>query len=188
MKTPEVLKGRAIGALICGGFGGLWLLYALKLGGVTAPGWLVAMWIAMALFVLFPVARLISLHRTFFAWPRIPTAYWMIVGACYLTLNLGINWLDSIGRSDLRLQFIGVVVGLHFLPLARLFRARIYYWTGAAMILGVTAALGIPAGSVRNLVACGSGAVSLWLTAAIILCQDRLSTRLNHHAPVAAKS
>jgi hypothetical protein len=73
--------------------------------------------------------------------------------------------------------FLGVIIGVHFLPLARLFKMPIYYATGTVMVLGVLATLAIPAGDVRNIAAYGINGLALWGTAAVILCQDWLSSR-----------
>jgi hypothetical protein len=73
-------------------------------------------------------------------------------------------------------EAIGVIVGLHFLPLAKIFRARIYNWTGVAMVLGILASLAIPVGSLRNIVACGASGLALWATAAVICVRIRLSS------------
>jgi hypothetical protein len=45
------------------------------------------------------------------------------------------------------------------------------------MLLGSLASLAIPAGHLRNIAAFGVDGLSLWATAAVILCQDWLSRR-----------
>lgn len=40
----------------------------------------------------------------------------------------------SSSRFDLIPQALGVIVGLHYLPLGKIFRAQQYYWTGAVMV------------------------------------------------------
>ncbi len=45
------------------------------------------------------------------------------------------------------------------------------------MVLGSLASLAIPAGHVRNMAAFGVNGLSLWVTATVILCQDKLSSR-----------
>jgi hypothetical protein len=58
-----------------------------------------------------------------------------------------------------------------------MFRSPVYYATGAVMVLGSLASLAIPAGPLRNIAAFGGDGLSLWGTAAVILCQDWLSRR-----------
>jgi hypothetical protein len=36
---------------------------------------------------------------------------------------------------------IAIIVGVHFLPLARVFEVRLYYWTGSLSVLGVLGCL-----------------------------------------------
>jgi hypothetical protein len=66
----------------------------------------------------------------------------------------------------------GFVVGLHFLPLARIFDVPLYWWTGALLILaaavGVIAfAYGAPVGIVLSVVGFPAAAV-LWSTALLV--------------------
>lgn len=183
-KLPKAqLKGRAIGALVCGGFGALWIFEAVYWGRIATPVWISLASLLTAIFVLWPATRLWSLRGLPHvaagsrSWSSLAPRYWTIVILEWLTLSIAVNWVNHIGHGDLTPQVVGVVVGLHFWPLAKLFNARIYYWTGAVMLLGVLAALLIPAGSVRNLVAFGIGGYSLWATATVILCQDRFALR-----------
>jgi hypothetical protein len=87
------------------------------------------------------------------------------------------NVLNNIGRSDLIPEAIGGIVGLHFLPLAKIFRARIYNWTAVGMVVGVLASFAIPAGYLRNIVACGASGLALWATAAVICVRIRRSSK-----------
>jgi hypothetical protein len=70
------------------------------------------------------------------------------------------------------LQFLGVIIGLHFAVLARLLREPRYYMMGGAMILCVAASLLIPEGSIRNVIACAGIGFPMWVTAVVILSQD----------------
>lgn len=189
LTTPDMnapagrLKGRAIGALVCGGFGALWMFQAVYWGGIATPAWISLAALLTAVFILWPATLLWSLRRSPYgaggsqSWSAVAPKYWTIVIIEWLTLSIAVNWLNRIGHGDLTPQVVGIVVGLHFWPLAKLFKAHIYYWTGAVMLLGVLASLLIPAGSVRNLVAYGMGGYSLWATAAVILCQDTMARR-----------
>jgi hypothetical protein len=94
-----------------------------------------------------------------------------------IVCGLACPWLAHIHRPDLIPQFLGVIIGLHFLPLAKIFKAPVYYATGAVMVLGVLASLAIPPGYVRNIAACGVNGLSLWATAAFNLSRYRPSPR-----------
>ena len=77
--------------------------------------------------------------------------------------------LAHVGRSDLMPQAFGVIIGLHFLPLAKIFTARCYYWTGGIMVTAVVGSLIIPRSNVRNIVGCAAIGLTLWLTGLVIL-------------------
>ena len=174
------LKGRATGALICGIFGGVWMFEALYFGTMATPAWLTVMALLSATFVLWPVARLRSLRHVVSSddyWATVSKAYWTIVAVEWLACCVAANVLANTGHPDLIPQFIGGIVGLHFLPLAKLFKAPTYNWTGAAMALGVLASFAIPAGTVRALAAYGLCGLVLWTTVAVSLCHYRLSSR-----------
>lgn len=103
--------------------------------------------------------------------------YWIIVAIEWGTCIVASNWLARTGHADMISQTVGLIVGLHFIPLAKMFRAPIYHWTAAAMVLGVAASFVAPAGDLRNIVASGVCGLALWATEAEILCHDRLASR-----------
>ncbi|MDQ2841770.1 MAG: hypothetical protein M3Y72_12165 [Acidobacteriota bacterium] len=186
------LKGRSRGALICGIFGAVWMFEALYFGRIATPVWLTAVAIFTVAFVAWPVARLRSFPYLPYAatdlqrWAAISKTYWTVVAIEWLACAVAVNWLLHIHRYGLMPQCLGVIIGLHFLPLAKIFKVAIYYATGAVMALGVLASLTIPAGDVRNIVACSVLGLSLWTTAAIILCRDGISSRETEGIRVAA--
>jgi len=173
------LKGRAIAGLVCGLFGSGWMLGAVHNGEITNPVWLSVIALFGVTFVLLPVAQLISVRRLPYscnggqAWSAVSKPYWTLVVVEWLACIVASNWLSHLGRYDLIPQFVGLIVGLHFVPLAKIFKAPMYHWTAAAMVLGVLISLAIPAGDIRNIVASGVCGVSLWATEAVILWQDK---------------
>jgi hypothetical protein len=176
------LKGRAIGALICGIFGAVWMFEALYFGAIATPACLTVIALFAAAFVVWPAAKLVSVRHLAYSagggnWASVSKAYWTVVAVEWLACIVAANVLNNTRHGDLTPQFIGGIVGIHFLPLAKIFKAPIYNWTGTAMVLGVLASLAIPAGPVRNIVACGVSGLTLWVTAGVILCQDRLSSK-----------
>jgi hypothetical protein len=66
-----------------------------------------------------------------------------------------------------------VIVGLHFIPLARLFEVPLYYWTGAIIVLGMLGCSLIRDVATRQLCAGLVMAAVLWLTAVLVLLQAR---------------
>jgi hypothetical protein len=177
------MKGRARGALICGFFGAVFMFEALYFGRIAKPLWLTIITVFTVVFVGWPVIQLRSLHHLPYSdadrqrWAAIAVPYWTDFVIEWLLCAGAAIWLGHINRYNLMPQFLGVIIGLHFLPLAKIFKAPIYYATGIAMVLGVLATLVIPAGHVRNIVACGVNGLSLWLTAAFNLFRYRLSPK-----------
>lgn len=179
--SAEAFKGRAIGALVCGFFGSCWMLGAVYFGEISNPLLLGALALLAVASVVWPIAQLVRHRRLPYSttggsrWSDISKSYWTLVaiewGACIVVSN----WLSRIGRADLISQAVGLIVGVHFIPLAKIFRAPIYHWTAAAMVLGVAASFAVPAGDLRNIVASGICGLALWATEAEILCQDRAS-------------
>lgn len=77
--------------------------------------------------------------------------------------------LVNLGRRDLIAPAVAIIVGVHFLPLARWFPAPIYYLTAALLV-----AVGMAGAGVQNLparvltVGIGAAAV-LWLSCGVVL-------------------
>ncbi|MFK2877266.1 hypothetical protein [Rhodanobacter hydrolyticus] len=67
-----------------------------------------------------------------------------------------------------------LIVGIHFLPLARVFAAPIYYGTGIFSVLGVLACLLIPDMALRLLCVGLVMAAVLWVTSWLLLWRTRL--------------
>lgn len=131
-----------------------------------------------AFFILWPGAQFLALRGVDSPadrarWAAASNGYWTVVVVEWLACTIASNWLNYIGRSDLTPQFVGAIVGLHFFPLAKIFRARIYNWTGAAMVLGVLVSFVMPEWHGRSFITCTISGLALWVTATVILCQDR---------------
>ncbi len=180
---PAWLKGRIIGALICAGFGAVWMFEALFFGAIATPLSLTAIGMLTVALVAWPLIRLRSLPAFVYSaadrerWAAISVPYWTNAAIEWLLCFGAAGWLAHIHQYMLIPQCLGAIIGLHFLPLAKMFKSPVYYLTGAVMVLGVFASLAIPAGNIRTIVACSVDGLSLWATAAMILCQDWLSSR-----------
>lgn len=176
------LKGRIVGALVCGSFGAVWMLEAMYFGRIGTPAGLTIISILAVVFIVWPVTRLRSFPRVLHVpvdgqrWSSISKTFWTIAAVEWSLCAVSANRLAHIHRYHLIPVFLGVIIGVHFLPLARLFKMPIYYATGAVMMLGVLATLALPAGEIRNIAAYGINGVALWGTAVVILCQDWLSS------------
>lgn len=87
---------------------------------------------------------------------------WGLIGGVVFTLA-------QISRFDLIPQALGVIVGLHYLPLGKIFRAQQYYWTGAVMVAAALGSLLIPRGQIRNIAGCAGVGLTLWVSCCAIL-------------------
>jgi hypothetical protein len=110
----------------------------------------------------------------------------MVVAAECAAIAAAVNLLARSGHSQWTPAVVCVVVGLHFIPLARLFSVQRYYATAAALCLAAVAtmilgAAGAPPAAWQLLPGFGA-ALALWATSAALL----LSTRAC--APLAAGS
>jgi len=172
------LKGRARGALICAVFGSAWMFWTaafvstvleLSLALVTVIAFLIGGWAVLRV-------RAARRYKDSAAdrerWVSIAPWFWIDTSAEWILGAGAVIALAHLGRYALIPQFLGVIIGLHFLPLARLLRAPRYYIMGSAIVLCVLASLLIPDGSIRNVVACAGIGLPLWVTAVVILAQD----------------
>jgi hypothetical protein len=168
----ERARGASIGATIVGGFGAVWLAM-----GMFAAGMPERVAIALVLPVFALIACLGSAVRRRLpklAGPESPEKKQMM--RAFVVVNV-VQWVAIFGTVNLLRNFqlegwivsaILLIVGAHFLPLARIFGARQHVVTGAALMLCAAVALVLPA-SVRDAVECVSAGFILWTSAAAAL-------------------
>jgi len=135
-RSVEALRGRATGVLFLSGFGGLWFLLGLAASQrLSLP---TACALAAGLAAL--VAGAVLLRRRSAALPptrldpeeqrRAGRTFGRVNAAQWAAIVLGRLHLDAYTPAA-----VTVVVGLHFFPLARLFRSPQHHVTGAALVL-----------------------------------------------------
>lgn len=174
------LGGRSAGVVVCAVMGFTWAASAL--GVLPVP----AAVSGLAASVAITAALLVGAHRlrpSSAALPEAPSAgddagnvrrrFNLIVLAEVVGIAAIITVLSRMGHSEWIAASICAAVGLHFVPLARLFRVRLYDATAAALCVagGATFALGAagaPA-SVWQLVPGFGAALTLWVTGARLL-------------------
>lgn len=179
---PDLLirmRGRAVGALVCAGFGA----YALSSWAQAAiPGekilWFGAIAAAAVVLVIWAIANLVALRHA----PRVVLdrrlvrffRIWfaLIVAIEGTAIGIGAPILGHFHRPDLFGQWIGAVVGIHFLPLGKLFKLPLYYATGAVIALAALGSLLISSSPLRAAISAGGAGITLWLTAIIILSKN----------------
>ena len=102
---------------------------------------------------------------------RYGRTFGVVFGLEIVIIALASVLLNAFHHPEFLLPFVAIVVGLHFFPLAALFTVRLYYVTGALLVLaGVTVMLAVPVHTmIGNLhtwdvLVGASCAVILWLT------------------------
>jgi hypothetical protein len=105
-------------------------------------------------------------------WASIAPLFWADTIAEWVLGSAAVIALSHFGRYPLIPQFLGIIIGLHFLPLAKILGAPRYYVMGTAIIFCVLASLLVPEGAIRNMLACAGIGLPMWVTAVLILSQD----------------
>lgn len=91
-----------------------------------------------------------------------------------LLIFAAVNVLHVIGRQDLTVATIAVIVGVHFWPLAWGLKVPLYWTTGLLLVLvGIGGAIGMPAGVLRDIGVAFGSAVILWLSACGIVLMPK---------------
>jgi hypothetical protein len=172
VRRSECAKGSSIGATIEGGFGAVWLAMGMAAAGVTVR---VAIAIVVPVFVLIACLGA-TLRRRLPKLSGAESAEKKQMMGAFAVLNV-VQWVAIFGTIRLLTNWhlegwivsaILLIVGAHFLPLARIFGSRQHVVTGAALMLCAVVAVVLPA-SARNAVECVSAGVILWASAAVAL-------------------
>ncbi len=177
------MRGLIAGATILTVFGSLWCLIALAFRA-TRPVWSIPAGITTTIVLLaFCAARLVASGKM----PNIddPNAaakgkragklFGIIFGIESALIATCSTLLASRGLGFWIPIAIAIIVGVHFLPLAHVFEAPLYYWTGALCVLGVLACLQIRDFGTRVLCVGLAMAAVLWLSALRLLVQTRIT-------------
>lgn len=171
--------GRTVGAIVCTGFGAYsmywWTLAAIQ---HERTAWFCGIAAFTAVFVAWAIVELSALRRI----PRLAVdkryrkrytiGFNVIVAVEVAAIILGGPVLAHFHRQDLYPQWVDLVVGIHFLPLGKLFKLPLYYATGLAISLFALGSLLFPPGSLRLSISAGGTGLPLWATAAIILTKN----------------
>lgn len=183
VSSGATLKGRARGALICAVGGSAWMFWTAVFAPTARSAWFALVTVMTVLLGGWAVSRVRTARRYKDSgadrerWAAIAPLFWIDTAAEWVLGAGAVIFLVHFGRYALIPQFLGVIMGLHFLPLAKLLRAPRYYFMGVAMILCIFASILVPEVSVRNVIACAGIGLPMWVTAVVILLQDQLRPR-----------
>lgn len=166
--TTNQLQGRAIGAMIFAGFGGLWLVLGLYVRETLNSRSVAGIVLVVAGLVLIAL-RLMREARRF---PRVPDdprlnrAFHTVNALQWIAIFIAASILTRLHLDPWTVPAIAGIVGLHLFPLARLFRNPLHYATGSAMTLWAAGtSIFVPAEHLQGMAALGAGAI-LWISAA----------------------
>ena len=169
--TANRVGGCAFGAMIFAGFGCGWMFWSLaamhRIATVTAIG--------VDLGALALLGAAVYVRRQARRWPSVPGKPGMWRAFAWINV---IQWTAIaavvFGFSRLHIGAYGaaavtMIVGLHCLPLARLFRYPMHYVTGAVLVAwAAVSALLFSPDVVEGAAALGTGVI-LWVSAVVML-------------------
>lgn len=162
---------RATGAMFFSVFGGAWLmLWAYRSFGATALPSLAIGAITIALF-LFCRRRYaqnkgaLLLEQDGPAQARVGRIFNIINAAQWIGILVVNNVLINIGLADWVVPAAILIIGLHFLPLAKLFSNPPHYITGAALIALSLAYPRLAPQGPRDAIGCLMAGLILWASA-----------------------
>jgi hypothetical protein len=173
------MTGMAYGAIIMGFFGCLWLFWALASMNVRTPV-VVAAVLVFAASLWIPAAALLrnGMIATKLAVPltpeqereqsRMARIFGLVFAAEGVLIFLAVNLLNNSGLGAYAISAIAAIVGLHFLPLARLFQRPLYYVSGTIMTAAALVSLAIPEPVRISALASGMSLI-VWLTCVLVV-------------------
>jgi hypothetical protein len=174
-RSAGELKGSTRGALICALFGSVWMYWAVVFSGNPTPLRFLIVTVPAVLLVSWGIVRSRAARHLLLSaadvehWSAFRKFFWVNSGIEWGLSGVAVFALAKLGRYDLIPQALGIIIGLHFFPLVKIFRAPRYYWTGGIMVVAALGSLLIHRGSIRNIVGCAAIGLTLWATGAAIL-------------------
>jgi hypothetical protein len=169
--TANQLRGRAIGTIFFAGFGALWIVLSLYVRETLTVDTAILV-AAVAAALLLSALWLMKQANRFPMMPEDPAR-----GRAFIRIN-GIQWaavgvvaftFARLHMDSYVLSAITAIVGIHFFPLAKLFRYPLHNLTGAVLVVWASATvLLIPTENLQGITALGTGII-LWASAAITL-------------------
>ncbi|MGH9474000.1 MAG: hypothetical protein ACRD1M_14800 [Terriglobales bacterium] len=184
MRPSARLKGMGMAVLFLGLFGGLWMIAALNTESLV---WvLICALLPASLLALRGLGLLHTSRRVAATEPELTAEereqrhvmgryFALTFIAEFGAIAIAANVLESTNQSAWILAAIGFIVGVHFIPLARIFKYPLYYWTGGVEIALCALIAWIMRGRLLladPLFGLAMG-LTLWLTVLVVLVQAR---------------
>jgi hypothetical protein len=99
---------------------------------------------------------------------RMGRIFGLVFAAEGVLIFVAVNLLNNFGLGSYAISAIAAIVGLHFLPLARLFQRPLYYACGTVMTAAALISLAIPS-SIRICALSSAMSLILWLTCVVVV-------------------
>jgi hypothetical protein len=154
------------GVAFMAGFAAWWASSAAAAAGFSGP-WTTAAYAVALLLTGAAILRSRGAPQT--TRPGTGRKFLLVVLLEVVAIFAAASLLPQAHRADLVLPAVALIVGLHFLPLAGLFRAPAYKPTAAAMCLAAAASLAVRDPATRELWLCTAMAAILFLTCLALL-------------------
>jgi hypothetical protein len=169
------LKVSARGSLMRSFFGSGCLYWAVIFSGHTTPLWFSLLTVSSVGLIAWAILRVRATRKlpTSAAdmdhWRAVRKFYWLDVGLEWGLCGVAALVLAVGGRFDLVPQTLGVIIGLHYLALGKIFRMQQFYWTGGVMVVAALGALLIHGGRIRTVAGFAAVGLTLWVTCVAVL-------------------
>lgn len=183
VRLTSIRLGMSTGAAIMTFFGFVWFGWGLgSLDSMPWEGWIALYVCGLSLLFLSVRAirgarkQLVSLSGSV---PRMENGkqFGLVSAAEFVGCGIAVAICYAQHRIDLLAPAIGIVVGLHFIPLARVFNFAGYYAIGASIVaVSVCAMILFSGDAVAAATGTAIGAI-LWLTAVYALVAPRFLTQ-----------
>jgi hypothetical protein len=169
MENLILMRHRVKSALIGVIAGAVWMFWSTAFVGTAVIIWGPMVTVLTILVLIWSISRIRYIrHRTVSSDDSQSSnlfgrVYWVIVVLEFLLAGGIVFFLLTTRRSELIPVAVAFIVGLHFLPLAKLFRMPTLYITGTTMVIIAVASLSISDANIRNLSICLGIGIILWL-------------------------
>lgn len=173
------IKGMAFGVLMMTLFSVAWLAWGLQ-NKLSGSPWVIAALVLPAIALLIPCLGMFRIGHQAGKRAAPLTAdekrgrskmgrmFGIIFGAEGILIFVAVNVLMNLHLETYIMSTVAAIVGLHFLPLARLYRFPLYYWVGGVMLADALISL-VLASPTREIAVGLSMAAILWLTCVLVL-------------------
>ena len=163
------------GAIIMGVFAAVWWAAGVRASGHGSP--LLTYGVPLVVTGLIVFAALRGRGRSEQVPPEEHARRDRLVGIASgvegLAIFVAVTVLANVGLSEYTTPVIAIIVGLHFIPLAQRLPARLYYGTGALLLVVGACGFAIRSLDLRLLTVSVGAACILWLTSALVLARAR---------------